>query len=82
MDKQRTTDQARRLAQGARRAAHRDLIGTGLSETVAEAWCAAWEAEAARHGLPSNGRYFWNAGRGWIDAQRSFPGRGRLERVG
>jgi hypothetical protein len=46
-----------------------------LSEAVAEAWCAAWEAEAARHGLPSHSRFFWNAGRGWIDAQRSFARR-------
>jgi hypothetical protein len=75
MDRQQTTDQARRLARGARKAAHRDLIATGLSDAVAEAWCAAWEAEAARHGLPNDGRFFWNAGRGWIDAQRSFARR-------
>jgi hypothetical protein len=73
MDRQQSTDRARQLARGARKAAHRDLIATGLSEAVAEAWCAAWEA--ARHGLPSHSRFFWNAGRGWIDAQRSFARR-------
>jgi hypothetical protein len=33
--------------------------------------CAAWEQFARRQGA-ARGRYFWDAGRGWIDAQRAM----------
>jgi hypothetical protein len=45
---------------------------SGLSIADAEYWCSAWEAEAAHQGLTPDRDYFWDAGRGWIDAQRSF----------
>jgi hypothetical protein len=63
-------------------AARHDLVAAGLPEAEAEAWCSAWEAEAARQNLSSGSRFFWDAGRGWIDAQRSFTGPGRLEWAG
>jgi hypothetical protein len=37
----------------------------------AERWCAAWERFARRQG-GARSRYFWEAGRGWIDAQRAM----------
>jgi len=37
----------------------------------AERWCDAWERFAERQGVPP-GPYFWDSGRGWIDAQRGF----------
>ena len=45
------------------------LIGEGESPDHAERWCDAWEAEAARQGT-AHGPYYWDSGRGWIDAQR------------
>jgi hypothetical protein len=71
MTTRRPTEQSIRFARSARKAACQDLMATGLSETQAEAWCSAWEAEAARQNLSSDSRFFWDAGRGWIDAQRS-----------
>jgi hypothetical protein len=37
----------------------------------AERWCAAWEEHARRQGVTWS-RYLWDAGRGWIDAQRAM----------
>ena len=34
------------------------LIGTGLDEATADAWIAAWEAQAAQDGLPRDGAYW------------------------
>jgi hypothetical protein len=48
--------------------ARRELIKRGISP----GWCAAWEAEAERTGLRADGQYFWDAGRGWIDAQQAI----------
>ena len=54
------------------RAGCRDaLVDGGVSPDQAERWCAAWEAEAARRGV-ERGPYYWDAGRGWIDAHRAF----------
>jgi len=53
-----------------------------MPEERAEAWCSAWEQEATRNRIRPDSRYFWDAGRGWIDAQRSFARRGPLERAG
>ena len=50
----------------------RELIQDGLSAADAERWCRAWEAEACRRPSPPEDLHFWDAGRGWIDAQRSF----------
>jgi hypothetical protein len=54
----------------ARRAAIRNrLIGEGMTAATAEAWIAAWDAEAARDGLEP-GRVYWERGREWIAAGR------------
>jgi hypothetical protein len=44
-------------------------LNVGLLE--AETWCERWEQFAERRGIPRD-EYFWDSGRGWIDAQRSF----------
>ena len=48
------------------------LIMSGMSAETSAMWCAAWEAEAARQNICPDSRHFWDAGRGWIDAQRTF----------
>jgi hypothetical protein len=54
----------------ARRAATRNrLIGTGLDGATADAWIAAWEAQAAQDGLERSAA-FWDAGWHWITARR------------
>ena len=54
----------------ARRAATRSrLISEGVTETTADAWIAAWEAQAAQEGL-ERGSAYWDAGWAWISAQR------------
>jgi hypothetical protein len=54
----------------ARRAATRNrLIGEGATEAAADAWIAAWEAQAARDGLEAD-RRTGRAGWAWIAAQR------------
>ena len=57
------------------------LILSGLSVEEATYWCATWEAEAQRQHLRPGSQYFWDAGRGWIDARRSFPARPELQRA-
>lgn len=49
----------------------RAMITSGVPAEESAYWCAAWEAEAERQGLRANSQYFWDAGRGWIDAQRA-----------
>jgi hypothetical protein len=56
----------------ARLSAVRGLTASGLSVEQAEQWCDAWEVEAERQELRPGSDHFWAAGRGWIDAQRSF----------
>ena len=54
----------------ARRAATRNrLIGERVTEETADAWIAAWEAQAAQDGL-ERGSAYWQAGWDWIAAQR------------
>jgi hypothetical protein len=54
----------------ARRAAVRNrLMGERVTEATAEAWIAAWEAQAARGGI-QRGSAYWQAGWDWIAAQR------------
>ena len=54
----------------ARRAATRNrLIGERVTETTAEAWIAAWDAQAAREGLEP-GRVYWDRGSDWMASQR------------
>jgi len=42
-----------------------------INRDEAERWCVAWEQFARRRGGVGS-RYFWDAGRGWIDAQRAM----------
>jgi hypothetical protein len=54
----------------ARRAATRNrLIGDGAPEETADAWIAAWEAQAAQDGL-EHLRPYWEAGWAWMTEQR------------
>jgi hypothetical protein len=54
----------------ARRAATRNrLIGDGATEATADAWIAAWEAQAAQDGI-DHGRIYWEAGWAWIAEQQ------------
>jgi hypothetical protein len=54
----------------ARRDATRNrLIGERMTEATAEAWIAAWDAQAARDGLEP-GRIYWERGWAWIAIQR------------
>jgi hypothetical protein len=54
----------------ARRAATRNrLICERMTEETAEAWIAAWEANAAQDGL-ERGSAYWQAGWDWIAEQR------------
>jgi hypothetical protein len=60
-----TIDQAR---DAAIRSLARDLR---IEPDDAERWCAAWEQFARRYG-GARSPYFWDAARGWIDAQRAM----------
>jgi hypothetical protein len=54
----------------ARRAATRNrLIGERVTPETAQAWIAAWEAQAAQDGL-EHGRGYWEAAWAWIAKQR------------
>jgi hypothetical protein len=56
----------------ARRAATRDrLIGHFATPETADAWIAAWVAQAAQDGV-KRGSGYWQAGRDWIAAQREL----------
>jgi hypothetical protein len=59
----------------ARRAAIRNsLIGEGVTEATAEAWIAAWDAEAAHEGLEP-GRVYWERGWDWITRKKQLRSR-------
>jgi integrase len=47
------------------------LIRAGMSPEKADGWCDLWEKEATRAGVATDRDYFWDAGMGWIDAQRA-----------
>jgi hypothetical protein len=59
------------IFQARRAGCRKALTDYGVDLDQAERWCATWEAEAARQGV-ARGPYYWDAGRGWIDAQRAF----------
>ena len=42
-----------------------------MAPSEAERWCVAWELFARRYG-GAESPHFWDAGRGWIDAQLFF----------
>ena len=46
------------------------LIGDGATEETADAWVAAWEAEADTRSL-ERGAAYWDAGWDWIAEQRT-----------
>lgn len=46
------------------------LIRVGTDPRTADRWCDLWETEAARQRLANDGEHFWDAAKGWIDAQR------------
>ena len=68
----RNTGKASGLALANRVATRRALITSGMSAETSAMWCAAWEAEAERQRIRPDSKYFWDAGRGWIDAQWAF----------
>ncbi len=58
-----------RIDEARHAATRRRLILAGVTEANADAWIAAWEAQAARDGLPRDGAY-WERGWAWIAAER------------
>ena len=58
-----------RLDEARRAATRQRLIGQGATAETADAWIAAWDAQAARDGVLRDGRY-WERGRQWISGQR------------
>ena len=46
-----------------------ELWGQGVSDDLAEAWIARWEASAASHDAPHDG-LFWRRALEWIDRER------------
>jgi hypothetical protein len=77
MERLATTSWQHRPRGAERHALKSALMTAGLSADAAENWCLAWEVEAARQSIRPDSAYFWAAGRGWIDAQRSFSRVGR-----
>jgi hypothetical protein len=43
-----------------------ELIAAGIPRVAADAWCAAWEAEAQRLGIDVRIPDFWTIGSVWI----------------
>ena len=66
------TRQAPVFRQTTRAGVRERLIRSGLAHVEAERWCDEWERHAASQGILSSRDYFWDAGRGWIDANRVF----------
>jgi hypothetical protein len=62
------SDQTEQARNAAIKIIARDLR---IDREEAQRWCDAWEQFAKRGGV-LRGRFFWDAGRGWIDAHRSF----------
>ena len=63
-----------RLDAAQRAGTRRRLTLDGLSEPTADAWIAAWEAQAARDGL-ERGSGYWERGWAWIAAERQHRAR-------
>jgi hypothetical protein len=58
-----------RIAEARRAAIRNRLIGERVTEATAEAWIAAWDAQAAQDGIEP-GSVYWERGWEWIAAQR------------
>jgi hypothetical protein len=52
-----------------RRLIHDELVERGIPALAADAWCAAWEAEAKRLGIDGRVADFWTLGSVWIREQ-------------
>jgi hypothetical protein len=48
-----------------------ELIAEGMPPVAADAWCAAWEAEAERLGIDARTPDFWTIGSVWIREQHA-----------
>jgi len=59
----------RRIHIAGRSAVRNLLADEGMPVETADAWCDAWEAEAARLSLERDSEY-WTLGIAWIDEQR------------
>ncbi len=59
-----------RIDEARRTATRNRLVGEGVTETTADAWITAWEAQAARDGL-ERGRVYWERGWEWIESRRA-----------
>ena len=59
-----------RIDAAQRAGTRRRLTLDGLSDTTADAWIAAWEAQAARDGL-GPGSAYWDAAWDWIAVNRT-----------
>jgi hypothetical protein len=57
-----------RLDEARHAATRRRLILDGVTEATADAWIAAWEAQAARDGLLRDAAY-WEAAWRWMAAE-------------
>jgi hypothetical protein len=58
-----------RIDEAHRAATRKRLIGERVTPETADAWIAAWEAQAASEGL-DRGSAYWEAGWTWIAAER------------
>ena len=58
-----------RIDAAQRAGTRRRLTLDGVSEVTADAWIAAWEAQAERDGQ-SRGSVYWDRGWAWIAAER------------
>jgi hypothetical protein len=61
-------------------ATRRRLILDGATESTADAWIAAWDAQAAQHGLSRDAGY-WEAAWAWMAAERQRRTRPMLGRI-
>lgn len=66
-----SSETAERIRRTTRTRVRASLIRVGLNPRTADRWCDLWEAEAARQKIAKDGDYFWDAAKGWIDAQRT-----------
>jgi hypothetical protein len=60
-----------RIDKARRDATRNRLIGERVTPETADAWIAAWDAQAAQDGLEP-GREYWDRGWEWIAAERQL----------
>jgi hypothetical protein len=59
-----------RIDMAGRAATRNRLISERVTEETADAWIAAWEAQAVQNGL-ARGSAYWQRGWAWIAEQRT-----------